>query len=197
MESARLAFRLWAKDEPARRAALVGAADAVQRAGPELARVLTDEQGKPLAQALREVLAASAIFRIAAGVELPVEVLQEKPRIEVRRRPYGVVAAITPWNYPVLIAANKIAPALVAGNTVVVKPSPFTPLATLKLGEILRRVLPPGVLQVVSGGDDLGRRMTEHPAVAKVTFTGSVATGKKVAAASAPDLKRVTLELGG
>ena len=197
IESARAAFRAWARDEPARRTALVAAADAVQRAGPELARVLTDEQGKPLAQALREVLGASAILRGVAGLDIPVEVLEEKPRVELRRRPYGVVAAIAPWNYPLLIAANKVAPALLAGNTVVLKPSPFTPLSTLKLGEILRRVLPPGVLQVVSGGDDLGRAMTEHSAVSKITFTGSVATGKKVAAAAASDLKRVTLELGG
>jgi acyl-CoA reductase-like NAD-dependent aldehyde dehydrogenase len=91
----------------------------------------------------------------------------------------------------------KIAPALAAGNTVVLKPSPFTPLATLRLGELLRPVLPPGVLNVVSGGDALGVRMTGHPAVRKITFTGSVATGKRVAAAAAPDLKRITLELGG
>jgi acyl-CoA reductase-like NAD-dependent aldehyde dehydrogenase len=197
MESARSAFRSWAKDEVARRTALVAAADAIQGAAHALARVLTREQGKPLPQALREVVSASAIFRIMAGLDLPVEVLQEKPRIELRRRPYGVVAAITPWNYPLLIAANKIAPALLAGNTMVLKPSPFTPLSTLKLGEILRDILPPGVLQVLSGGDALGRLMTEHPAVSKITFTGSVATGKKVASVAAPDLKRVTLELGG
>jgi len=91
----------------------------------------------------------------------------------------------------------KIAPALAAGNTVVLKPSPFTPLATLRLGELLRDVFPPGVLNVVSGGDALGARMTEHAAVRKITFTGSVATGKRVAAAAATDLKRITLELGG
>ena len=118
-------------------------------------------------------------------------------RIEVRRRPLGVVGAITPWNFPVLLAAWKIAPALLAGNTIVLKPSPFTPLSTLKLGEILRDALPAGVLNVVSGNDQLGAWITAHPAVRKVSFTGSVATGKKVAAACAPDLKRMTLELGG
>ena len=115
----------------------------------------------------------------------------------MRRRPFGVVGAITPWNYPVMLAAWKIAPALLAGNTVVIKPSPYTPLSTLRLGEILRDVLPPGVLNVVSGGDALGAWITQHPLVRKISFTGSVATGKKVAAAAAPDLKRVTLELGG
>lgn len=108
-----------------------------------------------------------------------------------------MVAAITPWNYPVSLAVWKIAPALLAGNTMVLKPSPFTPLATLRMGEILRDVLPPGVFNVVSGGDELGAWMTAHPAVRKISFTGSVATGKLVAAAAAPDLKRVTLELGG
>src|SRR5690606_2029405 len=120
-----------------------------------------------------------------------------KARVEVHRRPLGVVGAITPWNFPVLLAVWKIAPALLAGNTVVVKPSPFTPIATLALGDALRDVLPPGVLNTVSGGDALGAWITEHPAVRKISFTGSVETGKRVAAAAAPDLKRVTLELGG
>src|SRR5262249_16726268 len=148
MESARAAFRPWARDEGARRVAIVAAADAVQAAAQHLARVLTEEQGKPLMQALREVMSASAILRMTAGLELPVEVLQEKPRIELRRSPLGAGAAIPPWNYPILIAANKVAPALLAGNTVVLKPSPFTPLATLELGKVLRDVFPPGVLQI-------------------------------------------------
>jgi len=134
-----------------------------------------------------------------ANLELPREVIQDDKRalVEVVARPLGVVAAITPWNFPVSAACTKIAPALAAGNTVVLKPSPFTPLATLRLGELLRSVFPPGVLNVVSGGDALGAQMTEHPSVRKITFTGSVATGKRVAAAAAPDLKRITLELGG
>jgi acyl-CoA reductase-like NAD-dependent aldehyde dehydrogenase len=118
-------------------------------------------------------------------------------KIELHRRPLGVVGAITPWNFPLMLGSWKIAPALLAGNTVVIKPSPFTPLTTLKLGEILRSVLPAGVLNVVSGGDELGAWITGHPVPRKISFTGSVATGKKVAAAAAPDLKRVTLELGG
>jgi acyl-CoA reductase-like NAD-dependent aldehyde dehydrogenase len=199
MEAARAAFRAWRKDESARRQALTRAADVVQNNAQELARVLTQEQGKPFAQAMREVMSASAIFRYTAALEMPVDVVQndERARIEVRRRPYGVVGAITPWNYPILIAVTKIAPALLAGNTVVLKPSPFTPLATLELGRLLRDVFPRGVLNVVSGGDDLGRSIVEHPAVGKVSFTGSVATGKKVATSAAGDLKRVTLELGG
>ena len=109
----------------------------------------------------------------------------------------GVVAAITPWNFPLTLAFWKIAPALLAGNTLVLKPSPFTPLTTLKVAEMLRDVMPAGVVNVVSGGDELGAWMTGHPVPRKVSFTGSVETGKKVAMSAAPDLKRVTLELGG
>jgi len=108
-----------------------------------------------------------------------------------------VVAGITPWNYPLVLAFWKIAPALLAGNTIVVKPSPFTPLTTLRLGELLRDVVPPGVLNIVSGSDQLGAWMTTHPVPRKISFTGSIETGKKVALAAAADLKRVTLELGG
>jgi acyl-CoA reductase-like NAD-dependent aldehyde dehydrogenase len=134
-----------------------------------------------------------------ASLDLPAEVLQNNPqgRIEIRRKPLGVVAAITPWNYPLMLGMWKIAPALLAGNTIVLKPSPYTPITTLMLGEILRDIVPPGVLNVISGGDELGSWMTSHPIPRKISFTGSVETGKKVAAAAAPDLKRVTLELGG
>jgi acyl-CoA reductase-like NAD-dependent aldehyde dehydrogenase len=128
-----------------------------------------------------------------------VEPLHEddEQRIELHRKPLGVVAAITPWNFPIILATWKIASALLAGNTVVLKPSPFTPLSSLALGNALQQALPAGVLNVVAGGDDLGRLLTEHPSVRKISFTGSVPTGKKIAAAAAPDLKRVTLELGG
>jgi acyl-CoA reductase-like NAD-dependent aldehyde dehydrogenase len=117
--------------------------------------------------------------------------------VTVRRRPVGVVAAIAPWNVPLALAFWKVAPALRAGCSVVLKPSPYTPLSTLRVGEILRSVLPPGVLNVVAGEDELGAWMTGHPVPRKVSFTGSVPVGKLVAAAAARDLKRVTLELGG
>ena len=161
--------------------------------------MLTSEQGKPLGDASMEVSGAGVWFKYFADLELPREVIQddENALIEVLRRPLGVVAAITPWNFPLILASWKIAPALLAGNTMVLKPSPYTPLSTLKLGQLLASVLPPGVLNVVSGGDDLGAWMTSHPVPAKISFTGSVATGKHVAASAAPDLKRVTLELGG
>jgi acyl-CoA reductase-like NAD-dependent aldehyde dehydrogenase len=145
------------------------------------------------------VLGAAIWFRYFADLELPREVIQDDDAAfaEVIRRPLGVVAAITPWNFPLILASWKIAPALLAGNTMVLKPSPYTPLTTLRLGELLRDVLPAGVFNVVSGGDELGAWMTSHPVPRKISFTGSVATGKLVASSAAPDLKRVTLELGG
>lgn len=199
MESAHTAFQTWRRDEAARRKALGGCADAMQAHAEELGAILCREQGKPLGKAIGEILGAAFWVRHTATLEIPVEVVQDDAqlRVEVHRRPFGVVGAITPWNFPVMLGIWKIAPALLAGNTVVIKPSPYTPLSTLKLGEVLREALPPGVLNVVSGGDALGAWITEHPLVRKVSFTGSVATGKKVAAAAASDLKRVTLELGG
>jgi acyl-CoA reductase-like NAD-dependent aldehyde dehydrogenase len=199
MDSAAGAFAAWRRDEPRRRQALRDCAAALRARAAELGRVLTQEQGKPLAKGIGEIHGAAFWFDFTASLEIPVEVVQDDAakRVEVRRRPLGVVGAITPWNFPVILASWKIAPALLAGNTVVIKPSPFTPLSTLAVGEVLRDVLPPGVLNVVSGGDALGAWVSTHPAVRKVSFTGSVETGKKVAAAAAPDLKRITLELGG
>lgn len=199
MAAAARAFAGWSTAEARRRQALKDCAAAIRAGARPLAELLTREQGKPIGRALAEVQSAAMWLDAASALELPVEVLQDSDRlrVEARRRPLGVVAAITPWNFPVALAAWKIAPALLAGNTVVLKPSPYTPLSSLALGGLLQPVLPPGVLNVVSGGDALGAWMSEHPAVRKVSFTGSVATGKKIAAAAAPDLKRVTLELGG
>jgi acyl-CoA reductase-like NAD-dependent aldehyde dehydrogenase len=193
------AARDWGQDDQARVAALSKAADAVAAAQDELAPILAREQGKPLQAAAFEVAETARWLSAAADLEIPFEVAQDDERgyATVERRPLGVVAAITPWNFPLLLAGWKLGPALRAGNTVVLKPSPFTPLSSLALGEVLNRVLPPGVVNVVSGGDELGEWMTGHPLVRKISFTGSVATGKLIAAAAAPDLKRYTLELGG
>jgi len=199
MQSAQSAFRGWSRDEARRRQTLLEIGEAIKARGGEIAPLLTQEQGKPVDKAMMEVIGASIWFQYTASLQIPVEVISDTPqnRTEVRRRPLGVVAAITPWNFPLMLAVWKIAPALLAGNTVVIKPSPYTPLTTLKLGEILRSVVPPGVVNVVSGGNELGGWMTGHPVPRKISFTGSVATGKKVAIAAAPDQKRVTLELGG
>ncbi len=198
-DSAQKAYRDWKADEKLRRSLLLKAADAMFAAAGELGSILMAEQGKPLSEASTEGLAAGIWFQYYANLEMPREVIQDDDNAfaEVVRRPLGVVAAITPWNFPLILASWKIAPALLAGNTMVLKPSPYTPLATLRMGEILGDVFPPGVLNVVSGGDDLGKWMTSHPIPRKISFTGSVATGKHVAMSAAPDLKRVTLELGG
>jgi len=198
-ESSNKAYRDWKADEAMRRELLGKAGDAMFAAAGELGPILMAEQGKPLNEAATEAFAAGIWFKYYADLEIPRQVIQDDDTAfaEVLRRPLGVVAAITPWNFPLVLASWKIAPALLAGNTMVLKPSPYTPLATLKMGEILAGILPPGVLNVVSGGDELGKWMTSHPVPRKISFTGSVATGKHVAAAAAPDLKRVTLELGG
>ena len=198
-DSAAKAQRDWKLDEAARRATLLKVADVLFASAEEVAPILTAEQGKPLDQAAMEVFASGMWCQYFANLETPAQVIQDDADafVEVVRRPIGVVAAITPWNFPVLLGFWKIAPALVAGNTLVIKPSPFTPLSTLKVVELLRDVVPPGVLNVVSGGDDLGAWMTSHPVPRKISFTGSTATGKLVAQSAAPDLKRVTLELGG
>ncbi|HEY8057143.1 MAG TPA: aldehyde dehydrogenase family protein [Acidimicrobiales bacterium] len=198
-DAAAKAFVDWRRDEGARREALKAASAALGAAGERIGPVLTAEQGKPIAAAQMEAMAGGYWLRYFAKLEMPREVIQDDDAAyaEVVRRPMGVVAAITPWNFPIVLASWKIGPALLAGNTMVLKPSPFTPRSTLLMGEILNEVLPPGVLNVVSGGDELGQWMTAHPTPRKVSFTGSVATGKHVNASAAPDLKRVTLELGG
>jgi len=198
-EAASKALPDWRSDEDARRHALRKAADALAAASGELGPVLTAEQGKPIGSATMEAYAMSFWLSYFAGLETPREVIQDDDNVyaEVVRRPMGVVAAITPWNFPLVLASWKIAPALLAGNTMVLKPSPYTPRSTLLMGEILKDVFPPGVLNVVSGGDELGKWMTSHPVPRKISFTGSINTGKHIAASAAPDLKRVTLELGG
>jgi acyl-CoA reductase-like NAD-dependent aldehyde dehydrogenase len=164
-----------------------------------LARLLCREQGKPLDKAVSEINAGLVYLEAYSGMRLDPELLKdtERQRIELHHRPLGVVGAITAWNYPLLLAIWKIAPALVAGNTVVVKPAPSTPLATLALGRIAARVLPTGVVNVISGGTEAGERLTCHPLVRKISFTGSTETGKRIMENASRSLKRLTLELGG
>jgi acyl-CoA reductase-like NAD-dependent aldehyde dehydrogenase len=198
MAAAEAAADTWSTSDEDRRRTLRRAAATIDEHGAELATILTTEQGKPLGDARAEVARCVQWLEYFADVELaepPAYVAGEGA--ELVRRPLGVVAAITPWNAPLMLACWKLGPALRAGNTVVLKPSPFTPLSTLRMGELLAPVMPPGVVNVVSGGDELGAQLTNHPVPRKISFTGSVPTGKKVAVAAAADLKRVTLELGG
>ncbi len=198
--AARAAFPDWSATPLRQRAALlVKRAEALEAEQDQVARLLTQEQGKPLPQALDEIARSIATLRYFAALDLPPEVLKEDATQKVVRqhKPLGVVAAITPWNFPVLLLMIKVAPALLAGNTVVAKPAPTTPLTTLKFGELCARILPPGVVNIIVDQNDLGTALTGHPDVAKVAFTGSTATGKKVMETAAGSLKRLTLELGG
>src|SRR5277367_6149731 len=182
-----------------RRAAVVKMADIIEANVGELARLLTSEQGKPLPDATAEVMGMAAFFRYLGSLDLPMRVIEDsgERRVEAYRRPLGVIGAIIPWNYPLLILSFKLPSALIAGNTLVVKPAPTTPLSTLKFAELVVDVLPPGLLNVIADANDLGDAMTHHPDIRKISFTGSTATGKKVMASAAETLKRITLELGG
>lgn len=198
--AAKAAFPAWSARPVAERQALVSRiGDIIEENAEDFMRLLTREQGKARSGAEWEIGGSAIWCREIAKQELALHVNEETEdrRVETRRVPLGVVGGITPWNFPVLLAIWKIAPALVAGNTMVLKPSPHTSLCTLKLGELLRRVLPPGVLNIVSGGNALGAAMTSHPGIAKISFTGSTATGRKIMESSASNLKRITLELGG
>ncbi|RZL89425.1 MAG: aldehyde dehydrogenase family protein [Variovorax sp.] len=200
VQAAQAAFATWSRTPlEQRRERLEALAQRIKDNADELALLLTREQGRPLPMAKAEVLGCVHWCRSFAQMALPVAEHTDKAGVQwsTRRVPLGVVAAIAPWNFPLSLAVWKLAPALLAGNTVIVKPSPFTPLATLRLGELAADLFPAGVLNVLSGGDALGPWMTSHPGIAKVAFTGSTATGRRVMAAAAPTLKHVTLELGG
>jgi acyl-CoA reductase-like NAD-dependent aldehyde dehydrogenase len=199
--AAKTAFKSWSQLSYEERQQYLNAyADALQAHRDELARLLTLEQGKPLkTMSEPEVDQSISWIRQIAARRLPVEIVEETDAhvVELHHTPLGVIGAITPWNFPVLLALWKVAPALITGNTMVIKPSPFTPLSTLRFGQIAQSVLPPGVLSVVAGGNELGPQMTAHPDIAKISFTGSTETGKHVIRSAAGTMKRLTLELGG
>lgn len=201
VQAARRAFPAWSRltwDE--RAAYLRQFAAAIEAEKDSLARLLTLEQGKPYhTQARAEIQACIDCLRDTAKLRLPVRTLRDTPnaRVEAHPVPLGVVGAITPWNFPVQLSLWKIAPNLLSGNTVVLKPAPTCPLTLLRVGELACGVLPPGTLNILCGGNDLGAGMCSHPGVAKITLTGSTATGKKVMANAAHTLKRLVLELGG
>jgi acyl-CoA reductase-like NAD-dependent aldehyde dehydrogenase len=200
--AAKAAQPAWAAlGHDARSAALLKAADAVERSAEELARILSREQGKPLngPNARFEVGACAAWLRAAATLPLEPETVVDdgETYAELHYRPIGVVGAIGPWNWPMMITVWQIAPALRMGNAVVVKPSKMTPLSVLALIKVINEELPEGLLNVVSGDREVGARLAEHPAVGKIMFTGSTAAGRSIIRSSADTVKRLTLELGG
>jgi len=200
VHAAAAAFPKWAALSISARQAKLAEIAAMLRANEgELARIFTAEQGRPYDGAVWEVGVAATWCEAMSTFDIPIEVIDDSEvrRVELQRVPIGVVGAICPWNAPLLMAIWKIAPAILTGNTVVLKPSPYTPLTTLRFGELIRGILPQGVVNIVTGGNELGRWITDHPGIGKVSFTGSIATGRKVMESAASTLKRVTLELGG
>lgn len=198
--AAKQAWPAWRDTPPSERGkVLLKIAEAIEHHSDELQRLITLEQGKPRDGAAMETSFSVWVFRYTAGLQLEPEILQDDDtqRAELHRRALGVVAAITPWNFPFLMACYKIAPALMAGNTLVLKPSPTTPLSTLRLGEILSEVVPPAVLNILPDGGDVGPILSTHPDIAKVSFTGSAVTGRAVMKSASATVKRLTLELGG
>lgn len=198
--AARKAFPKWRAtplDERRRLVAKMG--EVIAAHAPDFSRLFTLEQGRPLRGARMEVDFSAFWCGAIAKQEIPVEVTEDSAerRSETHHVPLGVVAGIVPWNFPFNLAIWKIAPALLTGNVIVLKPSPFTPLTMLKLGELMREHLPPGVFNVVSGGDQLGPWLSSHSGIDKISFTGSTPTGKRVMQTAAENLTPVTLELGG
>lgn len=198
--AAKRAFPAWSALPHGERAKyLVAFADALDARADAFAALLTREQGKPLRESIGEVAGAIYALRYFAVQEVPSGKLRDTDdgAIYQQHVPLGVVAAITPWNFPMLLLLGKLAPGLSVGNTMVAKPAPTTPLTAALLGSVAAKVLPRGVLNIIIDDNDLGATLTAHPDIAKVSFTGSTATGKRVMASAAGDLKRVTLELGG
>jgi betaine-aldehyde dehydrogenase len=204
VRAAEKAFETWRDTTPAeRQLALLKLADILEERAEEFVRVESENTGKPLAlTASEEIPPAVDQLRFFAGA---ARVLEGRSAGEylaghtsfIRREPIGVVAQVTPWNYPLMMAIWKIAPALAAGNTLVIKPSDTTPASTVLLGEICQEVFPPGVMNVITGDRDTGRALVEHPVPQLVAITGSVRAGMEVASSAARDLKRTHLELGG
>ncbi len=202
--AAERAFDAWSDTTPADRDALLNAlADAIAADADHLAELEARNAGKPLSAARDEVDACAAQLRYFGGAGRTIEGRAASEYVQgrtsmIRRDPIGVVAQITPWNYPLMMAGWKIGPALAAGNTVVLKPSELTPLTTLRVGELAREILPPGVLNVLPGdGETTGDALVRHPRVRMACLTGDVATGRTIAANGAANVKRMHLELGG
>ncbi|MXP26032.1 aldehyde dehydrogenase family protein [Altererythrobacter indicus] len=198
--AARAAFPKWAATPVEERAAMIEKlAAALEARAAEFASLLTQEQGKPTEQAMGEVIGCTFILRAFRDRRIEEKVLRDEGGNKVieHRTPLGVVAAITPWNFPLILMMNKVGPALITGNTMIVKPAPTTPLTTLLFAELAKDILPAGVFNVICDQNELGSKLTGHPEVDKIAFTGSTGTGKKVMASAAAMVKRVTLELGG
>ncbi|MEN4762276.1 aldehyde dehydrogenase family protein [Chryseobacterium sp. C39-AII1] len=202
IKNAKIAQKQWsARPDSERKEILLKVAEALQQNSKHLAEWITREQGKPLSGpgSNFEMQACVGWTQVPASLDLPEEVVfEDDTRKDILyRKPIGVVAAIAPWNWPLMIAIWQIIPSLRMGNTVILKPSEYTTFSTLEMIKVINRVLPENVLQVVTGRGEVGSYLTAHPEIGKVMFTGSIATGKKVIEASAKNMARLTLECGG
>ena len=198
--AASAAQKLWEKtDISERRAKIEQLSAALAENEAELARLITQEQGKPLPEATGEVQWSVGYLAHTATLEMPDRVIQDDDDffIETRHKALGVVGGIVAWNFPLLLCCWKIGPALMAGNSIVLKPAPTTPVAALRLAEICADIFPAGLVNIITDNNDLGPKMTEHPGISKIGFTGSSETGKRIMASAANTMKRVTLEMGG
>ncbi|KAF5024607.1 hypothetical protein F66182_3370 [Fusarium sp. NRRL 66182] len=200
VRAARIAFQSWKKTTvDLRREKIKALAAELLAHKDEFGRLLTAEQGKPTQFAQHEITLASQWLTGTCDLDLPVDEVEDSSerRVSTRYVPLGVVVGIVPWNFPVMLLCGKLAPALMTGNCIIIKPSPFTPYCGIKIVQLAQRFFPPGVVQVLSGGDNLGPMLTAHPGIDKISFTGSTATGKKVMESASKNLTRITLELGG
>jgi 1-pyrroline dehydrogenase len=204
VNAAETAFESWKKTTPQDRSLLLlKIADALEAKADELGRLESANAGKPVGAAIDEMTTSVDLFRFFAGAARVMDGLAANEFMAghtsiIRRDPIGVVASIAPWNYPLYMATWKLGPALATGNTVVLKPSARTPLTALAFAEILSEILPPGVVNVLSGsGNDIGDALVGHPKVRMVAITGDTVTGKHVAKIASDTLKRLHLELGG
>lgn len=199
VKSANRAFISWSQEPIEKRRELLNKfADSVAQYQEQFTELIMAEVGKPRTPATMEAMFAGHMTRHPCTLDIPEETEEVEDRtIITRYTPLGVVVGICPFNFPLIMTVLKIAPAVMAGNTIIIKPSPFTPYSALKVVELAQSIFPPGVIQAIGGSDQIGAMLVAHPGVHKITFTGSVATGKKVMASSVGTLKRVTLELGG
>lgn len=205
VEAAKTAFKTWSQlSSDELKSYCLKVTEKITEHSEEIAVLITKEQGKPLngLGSRWEMGGAAGWAGYTSNLELPVKVLQDNDegRVELHRKPIGVVGSITPWNFPVLIAIWHILPALRSGNTVVIKPSPYTPISTVRLVEVMNTVLPQGVVNCVTASDkkdNIGKAMAEHSDIGKIVFTGSCETGQKIMQTAAPTMKRLTLEMGG
>ncbi|PWY79694.1 aldehyde dehydrogenase [Aspergillus heteromorphus CBS 117.55] len=197
--AAQAAFPGWAATPYAERTRLLGEfADLYLRHAESFVELLMEETGRSRQTAAIEVYWAANWLRYPAQFEIPQKKYEDDEQVIITKyEPLGVVAAICPWNFPLMLAIGKIAPAIATGNCVIVKPSPFTPYTALKLIELAQQVFPPSTMQVLGGDATLGPALVRHPSIQKISFTGSTATGKEVMRGCVETMKRVTLEMAG